>query len=123
MSKNILSMVGKEAAFVKGASSARKSGLPLFGRGVQGLPDIFDLKRIENADVSYGEPPLAVIEDRASGAPFDFQRLKTLQPLEEIRGLPVAIGKPARFEALFLKAGKTAPVDDVIGVLHRLIMA
>ena len=58
----------------------------MFGGRIQGLPDIFHLKRIKNADVSYGESLLAVIEDRAGSAPFDFQCLKTVQSPEEIGG-------------------------------------
>jgi hypothetical protein len=52
----------------------------------QCLPDVVDQERIENADISDTEPPLAVIEDRAGGDPFDFQRRKALQPLEKIVG-------------------------------------
>jgi hypothetical protein len=50
----------------------------------QSFPDIFDKERIQNADVSDIEPLLAVVEDRAGSEPFNFQRLKTHQSLDEI---------------------------------------
>ena len=76
--------------FIKGERNwrcfaAAASGLPLFGRSSQPLPDIVNIKWIENVHIAHRELLPAVVQDRAGGNLLDFQPLKMLKSLDEIR--------------------------------------
>ena len=60
--------------------------MSLSRRRSQGFPDIFDKKRIENADASKIETLLPFVKYRTRSDTFDFQSLKALQSLDKIRG-------------------------------------